>query len=46
MKKQIVAHWWKLILDPSDRFYVTKKGEKYLRREKKKDLKRKAVIKK
>lgn len=47
-KEKVVARWWKLIFDPEDRFEITKKGKKYLRKEKQKESKRNTnkVIKK
>lgn len=50
--KKIVAHYWRLIINPDDRFEITKKGKAYLRNEKVKEsvskiVKRvKSVIKK
>lgn len=48
MKKGVYASWWKLIIEPEDRFEITEKGKKYLRREKAKETlqKKLKVIKK
>ena len=44
MAKKIVARDWRLRIEPDDRFEITEKGKKYLRKENAKDNKK--VIKK
>lgn len=35
--KKIVAHYWRLKINPDDRFEITEKGKDYLRNEKVKE---------
>ncbi len=44
MAKKIVARDWRLRIDPNDRFEITEKGKKYLRKENTKNNKK--IIKK
>ena len=33
-KEKVIAHYWRLVIEPEDRFEITEKGKDYLRNEK------------